>query len=174
MYLSRGIDGAAVREENVMFSFEVFSTLATAVFWGIALAVLVLIEAMTVNLVTIWFAVGALAALISTRFTNNLLTQIVIFLVVSAVALIISKPFMDKARKMKPTSSVGLERNVGRTATVITTITPDEPGRVRLDGVDWAAASTDVLNPGELCAVVAVGSTTLTVAAATEKTSVGV
>ena len=143
--------------------FFIMSSLGSVILWSILLAVFVVVEAATVNLVTVWFAVGALAALISSAFTRSLLAQVIVFLVVSAVALAVSKPFMDKARHMRPAAPVGLERNLGRQATVVQPVRPQLPGRVQLDGVDWTAVCECELAQVELCIVTGISGTTLRV-----------
>ena len=58
------------------------------------------------------------------------------------------------------------DRNLGREATVLTTVTADLPGRVRLDGVDWnarCATPGDILTPGQRCRVTELHSTLLIV-----------
>ena len=58
------------------------------------------------------------------------------------------------------------DRNLGREATVLTPVTAEEPGRVRLDGVDWNARCVtpgDILNPGDHCRVTEIHSTLLLV-----------
>lgn len=151
---------AAGEENNMSF---LIAPLSSILLWGILLAVFVVVEAATVNLVTVWFAVGALAALISGAFTRSLLAQVLVFLVVSAIALAVSKPFMDKARHMRPAAPLGLERNLGRQATVVQAIRPEAPGRVRLDGVDWTAVCACELAEGALCTVTGISGTTLRV-----------
>ena len=137
--------------------------LASVILRAILLAAFIVIELATVNLVTVWFAVGSLAALVSGLFTQNLLMQVLVFALVSALALALSKPLVDKARRMKPAEPVGLDCNLGRTATVLLPIAPGQLGRVQLDGVDWTATSTTPLAAGESCVVTAIGATTLTV-----------
>lgn len=139
----------------------------SVVLWVMVLIVLIVIEIATINLVTIWFAVGALAATISCAFTDYFWVQFLVFTLISAIALVASKPFIDKARNKKPPSDVGLVRNVGRTATVLQAISPAQSGRVRLDGVDWTATSTETLAEGMLVVVTEVDATTLRVASAT-------
>lgn len=131
--------------------------------WLIALAVFVAVEAATVSLVSIWFAVGALAGLITSLFTNNLLYQLLAFALVSAAALAVTKPLVSRMRSRRPAAALGLERNIGRHGVVVQPVRPGAPGRVRLDGVDWAAVCPSPLEKGEECVVTAVESTTLRV-----------
>lgn len=135
------------------------------ILWCIVLVVLLAIEAATLNLVTIWLAVGAVAALLSCAFNLSFFYQFVVFVLVSALALLASKPLVDKARNRKPRTDLGLNRNIGKTATVVAEITPQKAGRVRLDGVDWIAQSDASIAKDTLVTVMAVDATTLVVAA---------
>lgn len=140
------------------------STTAAIWLWAVLLAVFVVVELATANLVTIWFAVGALAALIASLVTNNLLWQALVFLLVSLVALIATKPLVSRARAVKPAAAVELDRNIGRTAQALGDLRPGAVGRVRLDGVDWNAVTDVPIRTGETCVVRAIDGTTLTVA----------
>ena len=73
-------------------------------------------------------------------------------------------PLAKKLRKA-PTATNG-DRNLGREATVLTPVTAEATGRVRLDGVDWnarCATPGDTLAPGESCRVTEIHSTLLIV-----------
>ena len=59
----------------------------TPFYWLIALAVLLVIEIITLGLTTIWFAGGALVAFVLALFNVPLLVQITVFLVVSILLL---------------------------------------------------------------------------------------
>ena len=135
-------------------------------FWLAAVVILLIIEGLTVNLTTIWFAIGAAAALLVTLIGGGYVAQAAAFIVVSVAALLLTKPLVDKWRN-RPTVATNGDRNVGRIGTVIQAITPDMPGRVRLDGVDWNARTADgaSLAVGARCRVTAIESTTLTVVA---------
>lgn len=134
------------------------------VIWAAALVILVVVEAATTNLVTIWFAVGALAALLVSLFSENFILQMLVFAVVSILALALTKPLVKRMRHKKPAAPVGLDCSVGKRAQVLTPIRPGEHGRVRLDGVDWLAICDTPLEPGSSCIVKEINCTTLTVA----------
>ena len=133
--------------------------------WLILLIAFVVVEALTVSLVSIWFAAGAVAALIVSGFTSSWLVQFAVFAVVSAVALAATRPLVKKrmtARRVPTNADI----NVGRKAQVLVEVTPDVTGRVRLDGVDWNARCVtpgDILNPGDHCRVTEIHSTLLLV-----------
>ena len=134
-----------------------------AIGWLIATIVLVFIEATTFNLVSVWFAVGGAAALISCIFTDSLRVQSVIFVAVSILCLLALRPLAAKLRR--PLTPTNGDLNIGRTATVLTPVTDDAPGRARLDGVDWNAQAVPgaAFAPGDKCRVSAIRSTTLIV-----------
>ena len=67
-----------------------------SVIWLALLILFAVVEAATVGLVSIWFAAGALAGLLSTFFTDNVWLQVGVFLVVSAVTLALARPLARK------------------------------------------------------------------------------
>lgn len=110
-------------------------------FWAVALVTLVIIEASTAQLVTIWFAVGALAALISQMLGAQVWLQWVIFVVVSGAVLAATRPLVKKFAKPKiqPTNA---DRCIGQTAVVTEGIdNVAGKGAVKVGGVIWSARS---------------------------------
>ena len=133
-------------------------------FWLAAAVFFLVVEAFTVSMTSVWFAIGAAAALLTCLFTGSLRAQALVFLVVSALCLWAFRPLAAKLhRKATPTNA---DRNLGREATVLTPVTAEVPGRVRLDGVDWNARCVppgDRLEPGERCRITEIHSTLLLV-----------
>ena len=138
--------------------------------WLAAVVGFLLLEASTFSMTSVWFAVGAAAALLTCLFTDSFRAQALVFIVVSILCLLAFRPLAAKLRqKITPTNG---DRNLGREATVLTTVTADRgdasglPGRVRLDGVDWnarCATPGDILTPGQRCRVTELHSTLLIV-----------
>ena len=134
------------------------------ILWLAAAVGFLALEACTFNMTSIWFAIGAAAALISCLFTDLFRVQALLFIVVSVLCLLAFRPLAAKLRKTH-TATNG-DRNLGREATVLTPVTAEEPGRVRLDGVDWnarCATPGDTLAPGQSCRVAEIHSTLLIV-----------
>ena len=133
-------------------------------FWLAAVVGFLLLEASTFSMTSVWFAAGAAAALLTCLFTGSLRAQALVFIVVSALCLWAFRPLAAKLRrKATPTNA---DRNLGREATVLTPVTAEVPGRVRLDGVDWNARCVtpgDRLEPGERCRITEIHSTLLLV-----------
>ncbi len=131
--------------------------------WVICIGFFLIIEAITPNFVTIWFAVGALAAVITSLLTPNGGIQMLVFVVVTALSIILTLPLVRKMRARKNATPLNADRNIGRSAVVVTALVPGDTGRVRLDGVEWAAQSAHPLAIGEACRVTALDSTLLSV-----------
>ena len=134
------------------------------ILWLAAAVGFLALEASTFNMTSIWFAIGAAAALISCLFTDLFRVQALLFIVVSVLCLLAFRPLAAKLRKA-PTATNG-DRNLGREAIVLSPVTAEVPGRVRLDGVDWnarCATPGDTLTPGALCRVTEIHSTLLIV-----------
>ena len=122
-------------------------------FWLAAAVFFLVVEASTVSMTSVWFAIGAAAALLTCLFTGSLRAQALVFIVVSALCLWAFRPLAAKLiRKATPT--------------VLTPVTAEVPGRVRLDGVDWNARCVtpgDRLESGERCRIAEIHSTLLLV-----------
>ena len=134
------------------------------IFWLIAAIGFLVLEGMTFSMVSIWFAAGSAAALLSCLFWPSFRVQAVVFIVVSILCLAAFKPLADKLRqKHTPTNG---DRSLGREAKVLTPVSAGNTGRVRLDGVDWnarCATPGDTLAPGQSCRVAEIHSTLLIV-----------
>ena len=111
--------------------------------WIAAIAAFVIIEAVTVQLVTIWFAVGAVGGLIACAAGAQIWLQILVFVIVSAVALIATKPLVKKftEKKKEPTNA---DRYIGRQAVVTEEIDNiQNKGAATVGGLEWTARSAD-------------------------------
>lgn len=70
--------------------------LTMTAFWVAATVILLIVEGMAPGLVSIWFAIGAFAAMIASVFGAPLWLQIVWFFVVSVVTLLLTRPLAKK------------------------------------------------------------------------------
>lgn len=119
-----------------------------AIYWFILCLILLFVEIVTINLVSIWFAIGAFAAMICALVTDTSMIQLLVFIVVSIIALLVTKPFVKKFRKNNIVST-NFDRVIGKTGDVIKKITPDQYGEVKVLGSVWTASSDEVLEVGE-------------------------
>lgn len=112
-----------------------------SVIWLALLVLFAVVEGATVGLVSVWFAAGALVALLSTFFTANIWVQIALFLVVSVVAMAVLRPLARKyvLPTVVPTNA---DRVIGRQAVVTEGIDNlGGKGAVVVFGVAWTARS---------------------------------
>ena len=109
--------------------------------WAVVFAAFVIAEVTSVQLVSIWFAVGALFALLCAFFFDvGFIAQFAIFTLTSGLFLALTFPFLSKWRKSKKVVSTNADLDVGELATVIEDIDEDSgSGRVTIKGVDWSA-----------------------------------
>ena len=117
----------------------VFGMMQMSVFWLIAMVVLLVIEAVVPGLISIWFALGALAALISALFHAPVWLQIVWFVAVSVIALVLTRPLVRKYvnSRVTPTNA---DMVIGKDAVVTEAIDNlHSRGSVLLDGKTWTA-----------------------------------
>ncbi len=116
------------------------------ILWVALLVIFVIIEAITAQLTTIWFAAGALAALIAEMCGAQQWLQWILFAVVSAIALAATRPFVKKltAKRMEPTNA---DRCIGKTAVVTEEIdNVAGKGTATVGGTTWTARSQDGTN----------------------------
>ena len=113
------------------------------VIWVAAIIVFGIAEAATSGLVSIWFVGGAAVGLITAELGGTLWLQIVLFLAVSVLLLIATRPL---ARRMLDKSIVptNADRVLHHTARVTETVDNEAPsGAVYIDGKTWTARSED-------------------------------
>lgn len=130
--------------------------------WFIIFLVLLFFEIITVNLVSIWFAIGAMAAIVCTLFTDFLPIQILSFVIVSIISLIITKPVVKKlrVRKIEPTN---FDRVLDMDGVVTVDIVPNEIGEVKVDGKRWSAISSEKILVGNLVQIIKIDGVKLIV-----------
>ena len=109
------------------------------VFWLILLIILVAIEIATMGLTTIWFAGGAFVAIIAAALNTPLYVQITLFLIVSVVLLLFTRPIAMKYFN-KDRIRTNAESLIGRQA-VVTEEIDNLPatGSVSINGQEWTA-----------------------------------
>ncbi len=135
------------------------------VIWGIVFAVMVVVELSSMQLISIWFAAGTVAAFITALFDVNIWIQLTVFVIVSIILLIATRPLLKKFKvgKAQPTNT---ELDIGKTAVVIEEIDNNlDKGRAKLNGVDWKAISVNntVIPSGSIVEIKAIKGSKLLV-----------
>lgn len=114
-----------------------------SIFWLVLAVVMGVIEATTVQLVSIWFAVGAVGGCITSLITDNIWIQITVAVVVTLITLVATRPFAKRVINTKKTHT-NSDRNIGKTGVVIMDIDNIEStGQVKVDSSVWSAKSVD-------------------------------
>ena len=114
-----------------------------AIFWLGAMIVFLLAEAATVTLVSIWFAAGALAAIVVALLGGGIGLQVVVFLAVAALMLISLRGVVRKFIRPKIVRT-NVDALAGTTGFVTTPLNNVAAlGQVKLNGMEWSARSTD-------------------------------
>ncbi len=111
-----------------------------AIIWLVLMIVFIAMEAVTVQLISTWFAVGSLAAMVVSLLGGEIWLQITVFFTVSIVLLILLWPLARKHLKPKLVAT-NADALVGRVCSVTEQIDPMEGGRVKLGDVTWRANS---------------------------------
>ena len=140
--------GSAMSIGSMVMSVETVVWIAAIIVFGLA-------EAATAGLVSIWFVIGSVAGLIVAALGGPVWLQVVLFFVVSIVALVLTRPLV--ARMKKDTVATNADRVLGETARVTEAIDNTIPtGAVYIDGKTWSARSADesVIGVGEMVRVV--------------------
>ena len=116
--------------------------------WLILIVLLTIIEVATTSLVSIWFVISAIFALIASFFTNSLLIQFAIFVIGGVILLIFTRNFVKKITK-KDNVRTNSDRLIGMTGIVTEEIKKNSPGEVKADGKKWTAIANKKISVGE-------------------------
>ena len=119
------------------------SSTALTVIWIVLLVLFLILEAATVQLVSAWFALGELCPLLANLCGVGVIWQIVLFLIVSAICLIATRPLV---KKMTPTKiqKTNADRCLGAEAVVLQELnTLKSTGLVKAMGNTWTARAED-------------------------------
>lgn len=114
---------------------------AGVAFWLVVMLLLIVAEVFTYELVSVWFAFGALVATIPAGLHAPVWVQLLIFLLASVASLLALRPILKKkvVPKKSPTNA---DRLLGQTGIVKEAIDNElATGRVHIGGLDWTARS---------------------------------
>ena len=111
------------------------------VIWSLVLIATIVIEFETADMVTIWFSVGAIGALIAAALDQNIVVQIGIFIAVSLVLIVLTRP-MTKRFMDKTVIRTNADRFVGMIGTITVEVPIGGRGEVLVDNSKWIAFSS--------------------------------
>lgn len=139
---------------------------SSVLFWLAVMVIMLVIEIATLGLTSIWFAGGALVAFILAMLNVPFLFQLVVFLIVSLVLVIFTRPVAVKYFN-KDRVKTNVESMIGRQAIVVSEVDNLQSiGRVTVGGQEWSARTVEegiVLPVGTVVIVKAVSGVKLIV-----------
>ena len=146
---------------------EVFAEMNPAVFvWLVAVIIFLGVELSTVTLTSIWFAAGALAAMLVAMFNGNWIVQVIAFLIVAFGLMYATKPWATKFIDTKKVST-NADRAIGEEVRVVERVSNlDQTGRAFVHGMEWTVRTEDdniVIEKGELVRVLRIAGVKLIV-----------
>ncbi len=113
-----------------------------AIVWLVLLVLFLIAEAATVTVVSLWFAAGALLALVAASLGAAIWLQVLLFLAVSAACLTALRPLVRKYFKPRLTAT-NVDAIVGSTGLVTASVDNiSAVGQVKLGAMVWTARST--------------------------------
>lgn len=113
-----------------------------AIIWIIVIAVSIIIEEQTAQLVSIWFGVGAVGGIICVLADLSVVIQVLVFAIASLVLIFLSRPL---AKKLMQNTEVktNVDRLIGMKGRLIKEITEEEKGEIKIDYQIWTCISVD-------------------------------
>ena len=113
-----------------------------AIFWLAAMVVFLAAEAGTVTLISIWFALGALGAIVVALLGGGLMLQITVFLLLATLLLLSLRGIVR--RHIRPRiSKTNIDSVIGATGIVLSPVDNIAAlGQVQVNGVEWSARSS--------------------------------
>jgi len=110
----------------------------TWIVWLVLLVAALALESLSMQLFSVWFALGAAAALLSCAFAAPVWLQMLLFVAVTVISLAATRPLMKKLQKKVQPSNA--DRSLGKTAEVLEEIDNLKgAGRIRVEGQIWSA-----------------------------------
>ena len=132
-------------------------------FWLIIIILLSIIEAFTINLVSIWFIVSGIITLVISLFTNNIIIQIAVFILLGVILLLSTKNIVQKYL------TSNYDRIIGMNGIVTEKITKNTIGEVKVDGKLWSAYADKTISKDSIVEVLEINSTKIKVKEVEEK-----
>lgn len=117
----------------------------------------IIIEVITIDLVSVWFAAGSIIALIANLLGISQTIQIALFIIITIICAIIVRPLAKKYMRGN-IERTNFDRVIGKHGLITKTITADSKGEVKVMSTLWLASSIDntTINEGEYCEILAV------------------
>ena len=131
-------------------------------FWIITIIFLIFLEALSVNLTSVWFVISGIVSLILSFFIDSFIIQFSVFVILGVILLITTKPILKKFIKVN-NEKTNLDRVIGMKGVVTSKIEPLSVGEVKVDGKRWSAISDSAIEQNEIVEVLKIDGVKLIV-----------
>ena len=111
--------------------------------WLIAAGIFFIAEILTVGFLIFWLGVSALITMIVSFFTNNVFIQTLVFVICSCILIPLTKPLANKFTKKDKDVQTNAYSLINKKGIVISKISPNSNGQVKVKGEVWSAVSSD-------------------------------
>lgn len=105
------------------------------------------VEAMTANLVCIWFILSGLVSLVLSFYVDNFIIELLVFILLGIILLVFTKKKLEE--KLVRKEKTNFDRIIGMKGIVTEEIDELVVGEVKVDGKKWSAISDDKIEVGE-------------------------
>lgn len=130
--------------------------------WLAVVLICCFLEAVTVNLVSIWFIASGIVALIASLFVDSFIIQLAIFVILGVILLITTRKPLQKLVNEK-TQKTNFDRIYDMTGIVTEEITKIKSGVVKIDGKYWTAIADETIPADSIVKVLSINSVKLKV-----------
>ena len=129
--------------------------------WLALVITLSIVEILTVNLVSIWFVASGIIAMIISLITDNITIQITVFVILGLLFMLLTKNIVKKIVPKK--EKTNLDRIIGMEGVVLSKITKNHPGEVKVDVKVWSAIADETIKEDEIVKILEINSTKIKV-----------
>ena len=130
-------------------------------FWLVVVLLLGLLEVITVGLVSIWFVISGIVAMILSFITDNFVIQFAVFVIFGVVLMLTTRKTLTKI--LVKNEKTNLDRVVGMKGIVTENIEKNGVGEVKVDGKRWSAIADDEIMVGSTVKVLKINGVKLKV-----------
>ena len=130
-------------------------------FWLIVMIVLGFFEAITINLVSIWFIMSAFIALILSFITDNFVIQFGVFVILGIILMLTTRKTLEA--KLVRKEKTNLDRVVGMKGIITEEVTKHSVGEVKVDAKRWSCVSDEAIEKGSVVKILKIDGVKLKV-----------
>ena len=136
--------------------------MSTSFIWLIIIIFLAFLEAITINLVTIWFVISGLVSLIVSLFIDDFVIQFAIFVLLGILLLILTRPSLKRLTSFRK-QNTNIDRIINMKGIVVKEILKNKTGEVKVDGKYWTAYANDEIKVDSIVKILEIDGTKLKV-----------